>query len=46
MRILYVIDTHIHADHMSTGRRLAEAAGADYVLFAEANAASPIPWRW
>ncbi|TBR71297.1 MAG: MBL fold metallo-hydrolase [Nevskiaceae bacterium] len=41
MRILYVIDTHIHADHMSTGRRLAKAAGADYVLFAEANAASP-----
>lgn len=41
MRILYVIDTHIHADHMSAGRRLAEAAGADYVLFAEANAASP-----
>lgn len=22
MRILYVIDTHIHADHMSAGRRL------------------------
>lgn len=41
MHILYVIDTHIHADHMSAGRRLAEAAGADYVLFAEANAASP-----
>lgn len=41
MRILYVIDTHIHADHMSTGRRLGKAAGADYVLFAEANAASP-----
>ncbi|HYL47960.1 MAG TPA: MBL fold metallo-hydrolase [Stellaceae bacterium] len=41
MRILYVIDTHIHADHMSAGRRLVEAAGADYVLFAEANAASP-----
>src|SRR5579863_1169780 len=41
MRILYVIDTHIHADHMSTGRQLAEAASADYVLFAEANAASP-----
>lgn len=32
MRILYVIDTHLHADHFSTGRALAEAAGAQYVL--------------
>jgi hydroxyacylglutathione hydrolase len=39
MRILYVIDTHIHADHLSTGRQLAEAAGAEYVLFAESEAA-------
>ncbi len=37
MKILYVIDTHIHADHLSVGRRLAEAAGADYVLFAGAE---------
>jgi glyoxylase-like metal-dependent hydrolase (beta-lactamase superfamily II) len=41
MRILYVVDTHIHADHASAGRRLAEAAGAEYVLFAEAEAAPP-----
>lgn len=41
MRILYVVDTHIHADHISAGRRLAEAADAKYVLFAEADAASP-----
>jgi hydroxyacylglutathione hydrolase len=39
MRIRYVIDTHLHADHVSAGRELAEAAGAEYVLFAEANAA-------
>lgn len=39
MRILYVIDTHLHADHLSAGRRLAEAANAEYVLFAEAEAA-------
>jgi hydroxyacylglutathione hydrolase len=38
MKILYVIDTHLHADHVSAGRRLAEAARAEYVLFAEAEA--------
>ncbi|TAL81168.1 MAG: MBL fold metallo-hydrolase [Beijerinckiaceae bacterium] len=41
MRVLYVIDTHLHADHVSAGRRLAQAAGAEYVLFAEADAAQP-----
>jgi len=32
MQVRYVIDTHVHADHLSTGRDLAEAAGAAYVL--------------
>lgn len=41
MRILYVIDTHIHADHVSAGRALAAAAGATYVLFHQAKAAAP-----
>jgi hydroxyacylglutathione hydrolase len=41
MRIRYVIDTHLHADHISAGRELAKAAGAEYFLFAEANAAFP-----
>lgn len=41
MRICYVIDTHLHADHVSAGRALAEAAGAEYVLFAEAAANFP-----
>ena len=41
MRILYVIDTHIHADHLSAGPRLARATGAPYVLFAGADAALP-----
>lgn len=41
MRILYVIDTHIHADHVSTGRRLAAGASAPYVLFHEAEAGAP-----
>lgn len=36
VKIRYVIDTHVHADHLSPGRELAEAAGAEYVLHAEA----------
>jgi glyoxylase-like metal-dependent hydrolase (beta-lactamase superfamily II) len=38
VRIRYVVDTHIHADHASAGRRLAEAAGGEYALFAGAEA--------
>lgn len=41
MAIRYVIDTHLHADHLSSGRALAEATGGDYVLFAEAPASAP-----
>lgn len=41
MRIRYVIDTHLHADHISAGRALAEAAGAEYVLFAGAKVTFP-----
>jgi hydroxyacylglutathione hydrolase len=39
MAIKYVVDTHIHADHLSAGRRLAQVSGASYVLFAGAAAA-------
>jgi len=41
MRILYVIDTHLHADHISTGRELAKAADAQYVLFTDADVTFP-----
>jgi hydroxyacylglutathione hydrolase len=38
MKIRYVIDTHVHADHVSGGRRLAKATGADYLLHESAGA--------
>ncbi len=37
VRICYVIDTHIHADHVSAGKRLAEATGAEYILSSKAE---------
>ena len=41
MRIHFVIDTHVHADHLSAGRALADAAGAEYVLSAAADVSFP-----
>ena len=41
MRIRFVIDTHIHADHRSAGRALAREAGAEYVLHAVPDVAFP-----
>jgi hydroxyacylglutathione hydrolase len=41
MRIDFVIDTHVHADHLSAGRALAAAAGAEYVLSADAAVSFP-----
>ncbi|UPJ63830.1 MBL fold metallo-hydrolase [Bradyrhizobium sp. 191] len=41
MRIHFVIDTHVHADHLSAGRQLAEASGAEYVLGSRAEVSRP-----
>ena len=42
MRIRFVIDAHIHADHRSAGRTLAHEAGAEYVLHAGAEIGFPV----
>lgn len=41
MRIHFVIDTHIHADHRSAGRALADAVGAQYMLWTGAKISLP-----
>ena len=34
MRIVHVVDTHVHADHLSGGKALADAVGASYAVHA------------
>lgn len=41
--ISHVIDSHVHADHYSGGRRLAELTGASYCL--HENAATSFPYH-
>lgn len=41
MRITYVLDTHVHADHRSGGRALAAKVGASYCLHESADVAFP-----
>jgi hydroxyacylglutathione hydrolase len=38
MRIVHVIDTHVHADHVSGGRALAGAVGATYLAHESSDA--------
>ena len=44
-RITHVIDTHVHADHLSGGRSLASAAGAVYCLHESARDAVQFPFE-
>lgn len=41
MQITHVIDTHVHADHVSGGRRLADRVDAAYALHESAQVAFP-----
>ena len=41
MRIAYVFETHVHADHRSGGRRLAGMVGATYALHRDADVRFP-----
>ncbi len=42
LRLVYVIDTHTHADHLSGARPLVEATGARYVRYATAPVLDPV----
>ncbi|TCT19349.1 glyoxylase-like metal-dependent hydrolase (beta-lactamase superfamily II) [Melghiribacillus thermohalophilus] len=37
MNIVYVIDTHLHADHVSGAKKLVEKTGAQYILHQSAD---------
>lgn len=42
VRLTHVIDTHVHADHYSGGRKLARLAGAEYCLHENAAVQFPV----
>ena len=41
-RITHVLDTHVHADHLSRGRKLAEMSGAAFYLPATERVSYPV----
>ncbi len=41
VRITHVVDTHVHADHLSGGDALANRAGAEYVLYEKTACSKP-----
>jgi hydroxyacylglutathione hydrolase len=41
LQVTHIVDTHLHADHVSVGRELAEATGAAYMLHRSANVSYP-----
>lgn len=43
MEVVHVVDTHVHADHISGGPALAERLGVDYSLPPE-DAGGEVPW--
>ncbi len=45
VRITYVVDTHVHADHLSGGRALAAQVGAPYCLHENARDSVRFPIR-
>lgn len=45
VRIAYVVDTHVHADHVSGGRSLAARADASYCLHEAAAGVVRFPFR-
>ena len=45
VRIAYVVDTHVHADHVSGGRALAVRAGAPYCLHESARNVVRFPFE-
>lgn len=45
VKITHVIDTHVHADHFSGGRKLAELSGAKYCLHASNAGRTTFPFE-